>query len=102
MSISNETTSNKIIAVEGQTCQLICRVESGLPKETLYWSHAGKVLVEGGPGNLSHLRALRTENLQTYFLCGMFLCIVSVYDSLSLLKNGTFSIVLVEKKRMQY
>ncbi|VDI84282.1 Hypothetical predicted protein [Mytilus galloprovincialis] len=54
MSISNETTSNEIIAVEGESCQLICRVASGLPKEILSWLHAGKVKAKGGPGNISY------------------------------------------------
>ncbi|CAC5417060.1 HMCN [Mytilus coruscus] len=54
ITIVNETTSKEIVAFEGHTCQLLCRVASGLPAEKLSWSHAGEVLVEGGPGNIAY------------------------------------------------
>lgn len=72
INIVNESTSNEIDVIEGQKVQLICRIDSGRPKETLSWSNADALLVEGGPGNISYsFIPTRYDNGKT-FTCSAY------------------------------
>lgn len=72
INVVNESTSNEIIAVEGKKCNLICRVASGRPKETLSWSNAGEVLVERGPGNISYSFTPTRHDNGKNFTCNVY------------------------------
>lgn len=57
----------RVKGIEGQQMTLTCNVNSGIPKETMFWIKEGKEVSSGGPGRLEYTFVPeREDNFQNY------------------------------------
>ncbi|CAC5416677.1 unnamed protein product [Mytilus coruscus] len=65
--VSEVSSGHRVLGVEGQQMTLTCNVNSGTPRETIFWIKNGIVVFSGGPGRLQYTFIPKHEdNFQNY------------------------------------
>ncbi|VDI28263.1 Hypothetical predicted protein [Mytilus galloprovincialis] len=67
MNVVEAKSEQQVNGVEGHQMRLTCNVNSGKPKETIFWRRNGIVVSSGGPGRLQYTFVPeREDNFQNY------------------------------------
>lgn len=67
MHVVESPSKKHVVGVEGHQMTLTCNVNSGTPKETMFWIKNGNIVSSGGPGTLEyHFIPKREDNFQNY------------------------------------
>ncbi|CAC5357876.1 HMCN [Mytilus coruscus] len=67
MNVVEAQSGKHVVGVEGHQMTLTCNVNSGTPRETIFWTKDGRVVSSGGPERLQYtFIPKREDNFQNY------------------------------------